>query len=179
MKKIYILLMHTNTMPARLIKTITRYEYSHVAISLDESCETLYSFGRRRWNSVLDAGFSVETKTGEFFKYFNKTKCKIYEVEITDEQYDAVLDIIKYMENNEHTFKYDFCGIVIRFFNIPITFKNRYVCSYFVADVLQKAKVHKFNKKACLIKPKDFDGIKGFNEIYKGSYLKYSKRKAI
>lgn len=37
MKKIYILLMHTNTMPARLIRAITRYEYSHVAISLDES----------------------------------------------------------------------------------------------------------------------------------------------
>ena len=43
MKKIYILLMHTNTIPANLVKFITNYKYSHVALSLDKSCDTLYS----------------------------------------------------------------------------------------------------------------------------------------
>lgn len=44
MKKIYILLMHTNTIPAKIIKFVTRYEYSHVGISLEKNCNTIYSF---------------------------------------------------------------------------------------------------------------------------------------
>ena len=42
--KIYIIQMHTYTIPSRLIKRITNYEYSHIAISLDRNCNTIYSF---------------------------------------------------------------------------------------------------------------------------------------
>ena len=38
MKKIYILLMHTNTKPSKFVKLMTKYEYSHVAISLEKEC---------------------------------------------------------------------------------------------------------------------------------------------
>ena len=40
--------MHTYTIPSRLIKRITNYEYSHIAISLDRNCNTIYSFGRKK-----------------------------------------------------------------------------------------------------------------------------------
>ena len=32
MKKIYILLMHTKTIPSKIVRFFTRYKYSHVAI---------------------------------------------------------------------------------------------------------------------------------------------------
>ena len=88
MKKIYILLMHTHTIPAKIIKTVTNYEYSHVGICLDKDCSAIYSFGRRHLHFIFDAGFLIEYKDGDFFKTFNKTKCKIYEVKVTDKQYD-------------------------------------------------------------------------------------------
>ena len=173
MKKIYVLLMHTKTIPARFIKFITRYEYSHVAISLDKTCETIYSFGRKKVNSILDSGFSIEKKEGEFFKKFNKTRCKIYELEISDEKYENLKEVLKEMELNIDTYKYDFLGIVVRFFKIPVTFKNKYVCSYFVASVLEKSNICKFDKEVCFIKPKDFENIKGMKEIYIGEYKLY------
>lgn len=71
--------------------------------------------------------------------------------------------------------KYDFLGIALRFFHIPITFKNKYVCSYFVADVLERANIYKFNKKTCFIRPKDFENLQGFNQIYEGKYKEYIK----
>lgn len=40
-KKIYIIQMHTHTMPARIIKLATRYEYSHIAISLTADCSNI------------------------------------------------------------------------------------------------------------------------------------------
>ena len=59
MKKIYIILMHTKTLPSKLVKAFTRYNYSHVAISLDPTCYETFSFGRKKVNNILDGGFSV------------------------------------------------------------------------------------------------------------------------
>ena len=87
MKKIYILLMHTKTIPSKIVRFFTRYKYSHVAMSLDKSCEVTYSFGRRKLNSILNGGFNILNKEGEFFKKFNRTECKIYEVDVTEEHY--------------------------------------------------------------------------------------------
>lgn len=173
MKKIYVLLMHTNTMPAKIVKAFTRYEYSHVAISLDKSCNTLYSFGRKQVHSIIDGGFSIENKNGEFFKIFDKTKCRIFEVKISDKQYIKLCSIIEYMKEHSEEYKYDFLGIAFRFFKLPVTFKKKYVCSYFVAYVLQKCDIYSFNKKTCFVKPQDFESLNGFNEIYRGVFKAY------
>lgn len=42
MKKIYLILMHTYTIPSRLVRLFTRYEYSHVGISLEKECNKIY-----------------------------------------------------------------------------------------------------------------------------------------
>ncbi len=124
MKKIYILLMHTKTIPSKIVRFFTRYKYSHVVISLDKSCEVTYSFGRRRLNSILNGGFNILNKEGEFFKKFNRTECKIYEVDVTEEQYKKVVDIIEDMIKEQDKYKYDFIGIIPRFFGIPITLES-------------------------------------------------------
>ena len=174
MKKIYILLMHTKTIPSKLVKLFTRYEYSHVAISLDKTCYTTYSFGRRSLYNILNGGFSIQEKDGKFFNKFNKTVCKIYELEVTEKQYEDVKKIISHMEENVDIYKYDFLGIVPRFFKIPVEFKNKFVCSYFVARVLDKANICKFDKNISLVVPKDFENIQGAKEVYNGNYLKYN-----
>ncbi len=171
--KIYVLLMHTNTMPSRLIKLATRSEYSHVGLSLDKSCKEIYSFGRKTIREIWNAGFTIDEKDGEFFKVFNKTKCKIYEVEVTEKQYQEVKEILEEMKKNSKIYKYDFLCLIPRFFGIPMKRKNRYVCSYFVAEVLSKVNVYDFKKDTCLVIPKDFEHIKKFREIYQGSYILY------
>lgn len=174
MKKIYILLMHTNTIPSKLIKIFTRYPYSHVGISLEKDCNKIYSFGRKNVNSIFDGGFSIEDKTGEFFTKFNKTTCRIYETLITDIQYERLVDILNDIIENKEKYKYDFLGIIPRYFGIPIRIKNYYVCSYFIASLLEDSKIYSFDKKTCMVIPRDFEGMSGFHEIYRGSYRKYN-----
>ena len=173
MKKIYILLMHTNTRPSKFIKLMTWYKYSHVAISLERECSTIYSFGRRNPRSIKNSGFSKQRKDGEFFKIFNKTKCKIYEIEVEENKYNNLKQILENMEANANIYKYYYLGVALRYLYIPMIFKNKYVCSYFVADLLQKAEICNFDKKAYFMKPKDFENIKGLNEIYVGDYCLY------
>lgn len=173
MKKIYILLMHTNTVPSKLIRFFTNYQFSHVGISLEPDCNLIYSFGRKTLHSILNCGFTIESKNGEFFTSFNKTICKIYEVEVTERQYNQVKDIFYYMNQNKEIYKYDFLGIILRYFKIPIQIKNKYVCSYFVASVLEQANIYQFQKKTCMVVPKDFEKIPTFREIYDGIYNTY------
>lgn len=173
MRKIYILLMHTNTIPSKIVKLFTKYEYSHVAISLTEDCYTTYSFGRKSLYNILNGGLSIQNKDGKFFKRFNKTRCKIYELKVTDEQYETVEKILRDMKKNIDNYKYDFLGIIPRWFGIPVTFRNKFVCSHFVAYVLEKARICNFGKEQCLVIPKNFENLSGLKEIYSGSYSTY------
>lgn len=173
MKKIYLLLMHTYTIPSKIVKLFTGYKYSHVAISLDADCNIVYSFGRRTVNSAFDGGFCIESKNGPFFNKFNRTICKIYEVQVTEDQYENIKNMLNDMKNNIDSYKYDYLGAVFRFLGLSITFKNKFVCSYFIAYLLQKNDIYAFNKQIYFLKPKDFEMLKGFTEIYSGKYLEY------
>ena len=77
------------------------------------------------------------------------------------------------MKKNKDIYGYDYLGIILRYLRIPITFKNKYVCSYFVADLLQEVNVCNFDKKVCFVKPRDFENINGLNLIYNGDYALY------
>ena len=170
-KKIYIIQMNTKTIPSRIISLFTLYKYSHVALSFNRNCDITYSFGRKKLYSIFNGGFIMESKNGKFFNKFNNTDCKIYEINITNKQYRDLVRIINYVKKNNSIYGYDYLGIILRCLGIKISFKNKYVCSYFVAQLLEETNIYNFNKETFLVKPKDFDNI--FNLIYTGKYLLY------
>ncbi|MDO4608766.1 MAG: hypothetical protein Q4B40_06215 [Clostridia bacterium] len=169
-QKIYIIQMHTKTIPSRFVKLVTRYEYSHVAIALTKDCDEIYSFGRRSAINILNGGFVKEHKNGDFFKRFNNTYCRIYELDVTNEQYLKIKNQLLLMEQNPEKYKYDFIGIFLRAIKLHISFKNKYVCSTFVAYILQQSGAYNFSKEIHHIKPIDFENIIGAKEVYSGEY---------
>ena len=168
MKDIYILQMHTGTIPSIIIKLFTRYKYSHVLISLDDSFKKMFSFGRKQLFNPLNGGLVIEDIDGEFFTYFNKTKCRIYKLTVSDKQYNKLTNILNDFETNINSYKYDFLGIIFKCFYLPITRENHYVCSQFVAEVLNKADIYNFDKPNSLVKPKDFESISNTEKIFSG-----------
>ena len=129
---------------------------------------------KKKFNSILNGGFSIEHKAGDFFNKFNKTTCRIYEVNITEKQYEEVKNILYNMKKNTEKYKYDYLGIIPRYFGIPLTKKDCYVCSYFIASLLEETKIYIFGKNTCMVIPKDFENIKEFNQIYQESYKLYN-----
>ena len=173
MKKIYIILMDTKTIPSRLVSLFTLYRYGHVAISFNKKCDVIYSFGRRNLYWIFNGGFVVENKDGDFFKKFSNTRCKISEVDVNEKQYSDLVNIVNDMYRNRNIYRYDYLGMILRYLGINITFKNKYVCSYFVAELLENARICSFDKKTFNVKPKDFEKIDGLNLIYTGKYLMF------
>lgn len=173
MKKVYIIQMDTKTFIGKIVSLFTMYKYSHVAISFNKNCDVTYSFGRKNIYSIFNGGFIIENKNGKFFKRFKNTKCRVYEIEVTNRQYRDLVKIIKYMKKNKNIYGYDYLGIILRYLRIPVTFKNKYVCSYFIAQLLEEANVYNFDKETFFVSPKDFENVDSFNLIYTGKYAMY------
>lgn len=95
---------------------------------------------------------------------------------VSEEQFKAVNEILDDMKLNAINYKYDFIGIILRYLGITFVRKNKYICCYFVADVLERSQIYKFNKKVCFIKPEDFENIKISKKIYSGFYCLYKEK---
>lgn len=170
---IYILLMHTGTILDRTIRVLTRYPYSHVALSLDDTYEKFYSFGRKKVYSIFYGGFVNYGMNATFFKRFKNTKVKVLKLKVTRKQYDKLKSILNNFETNSELYKYDVKGLLIRYFKKKEYDRDKYyVCSVFVADVLKKAKIYEFDKPVDMVKADDFANIPNTEIIYEGKLRK-------
>lgn len=167
-KKIYILQVHTGTIPSKIVKIFTRYQYSHVLLSPDDSFKKMYSFGRRTISNPLNGGFIIESYDGIFFSKYNKTKCRLYELKINEIQYLDLINILKEYEKEPLKYNYDFIGAIARTLHINVRRKNHYVCSQFVAEVIEMSKIYKFNKPTQFVKPIDFENLPNCEVIHDG-----------
>ena len=170
--------MSSRTIPDTVIRKITGYKYGHSALSLSIDCKNLYSFGRRKVHSILNGGFTIERQDGLFYTFFNETTCTIYELEVTDEQYMKLHAVLDQMVYRMSTYNYDYLGIILRYFHLPVSFKKRFVCSSFIARLLKMTGIYEFDKPDFYVRPSDLRTIPGLKEIYTGKYRDYSPETA-
>lgn len=173
-RKIYIVLSQTGTCFSRAIKFYTRYNYNHTSIALDKELKELYSFGRRTLRLPLPAGFVHEDKDSGIFKIYKNTTCRVYELDVTEEEYDMVKDIIDNFKKEGIKYKYSVLGIIAIMLHIPYNRKYHYVCSQFVAHVLKEGKIVEFDKDTSLVKPEDFDNLDIGQVVYSGLLSNYA-----
>ena len=104
MKKVYIVLAHTGTILSRIIRMWTGDEYTHASIALDEELNEMYSFGRKNAYIAFIGGFVREGIKFGTFKRFYKSEIGVYELEVTDEQYDKVCETIKNIKEHKDNY---------------------------------------------------------------------------
>ncbi len=178
-KKIYVILTQTGTIPARIIKLITKAPYNHTSITCDEELYDIYSFCRKFKRTPLPAGFVNETEIG-VFEMFRLVPCEVYAFDVTDEQYDTYQNLIDNFKRKSKIYAYNVLGLFALGFGIPVHRKNHYICSQFVAEILTECGVAKFHKDLCLVKPDDFRYLKNARLVYKGDLNQLSEvKKAI
>lgn len=165
MKKIYILLTATGTVFAKTIRLYNHTKYSHASISLDKNCNKMYSFGRTYVNNPFIGSFQEEQKNKNVFGKFSNIPCELLEINVTDEQYEQVKEIIKSMEGK----KYNKLGLLCRLLHIPLERKSKYFCSEFVAYTLKESNIYDFHKPLNFVDPHEFANIPIAKTIYTGN----------
>lgn len=179
MSKIYILLTYSGSLLSKFINIYTREPYSHVSVSLDKNLNELYSFGRLRPKNPLFAGFVKEDVENGTYSRFPKTRCALYSLEITEEQFKKVTEEIERFKNNRERYGYNLIGLLGVILNKPIERENNYFCSQFVSTVLKSGGIKLIDKPSGLIEPKDFRYCKELTLIYEGPLKTYSRQEEL
>ncbi|MBQ8824235.1 MAG: hypothetical protein IJZ64_03290 [Ruminococcus sp.] len=175
---IFILLMQTGTMPARLIRFFTKKPYNHASIATDLTLDEMYSFCRTYTRFPLPATFNQEiVEKGTLGKYF-VIPCEIYAIPV---EHNVKLEFQKNLEHfkkNRYMFSYNILGMITTFFQIQWSRTNKLHCSQFVATLLQQSGVH-LNKSVSLHTPEDLRHLPDAKLIYRGElnhfYHTYAK----
>ena len=169
MKKVYIILSRTDTTPSRFVKLATGSQFTHSSIALVPCKHKLYSFARRRMHNIFVAGFLHEDVDAFVFGKYPESPCAVYELEVSDEAYGKMADMIKCFEKRYSKYKYSFVGAAASQFGIRRKLKYKYTCSQFVAAVLSRAEAISLPKHPSLMKPMDFTKIDGMKLLYSGT----------
>lgn len=177
MRKIYLVMSQTGTILSKTIKFFTGKEYNHISISLDENLDCMYSFGRKYPSVPFIGVFVVEGIDRGTFEKFSETKCKVIEVQLTDEQYELLCLNIGKMLCDREKYRYNILGLFLALFNIEIHSHTKFYCSEFVRYILDESGVD-VSMVPTIAHPVDFEELGG-KEIYKGLMKKYPVNRPI
>lgn len=173
-ESIYIMLSRTNTLLGNMIRAGLGVSYNHCSLSLDESLETIYSFGRKELRNVFLAGFVQESKSNGFFRVHDTSDIVVIRMPVNPQEKERLCEIIADFQADKDLYGYSLLGLIYCYFGIPVKRKNKYFCSQFVTEVLQQAGIEVFDKPATLVRPHDFLDLPSTNYIYRGQIKNYS-----
>lgn len=175
MKTIYVVITYTGTILSKIIKMYTKSEFSHVSISMDLDLQQMYSFGRLNPYNPIIGGFVHEYINKGTFKRFYKTKAKICALQVTDEQYKNMQEIINKIEREKDNYTFNVIGLFAAGFHKKIGKEHSFYCAEFVKYVIEESGVD-LNLPE-IIKPEDFKHVQEFETIYTGLLRKYKPSK--
>lgn len=171
MKEIYIVLTHTGTILSRIVRFYTKKKYTHVSIGLDSELKQLYSFGRLNPNNAFVGGFVHEELNKGTFAKFKNTMGAIYSLNVTDEQYNSIVETIENVKQNKGKYKFNVIGLFLVSINKKYQKPDTFYCAEFVKYILETS----LNKKILpeIIKPMDFLELDNIELVYEGVFSKY------
>jgi hypothetical protein len=172
-ENIFVLLTDTGTLFTRLIKGFTGAPYNHASIVLDENMEEVFSFGRKRANNPLIAGFVKEDVYEGTFRQFPDTRCALLRIAVTGEQRANVIKIVREFEKNEHLYSYNLIGLVGVLLDWDLRTTHSYFCSQFVAETMRQSGIPVCNRPSTLVTPNDFLNHNQFHVVYEGLLYDY------
>ena len=97
---LYVALIKAHTGLGGIARKLTKYEYTHVALCLEDSFEEFITFSRRRHFVPMDAGFMRETRACYAFGQHTSFKTKIFRLPVAPQHYAKILRLIALMEND-------------------------------------------------------------------------------
>lgn len=162
-KKVFILLIRYPGFFADAMVNYFQFGYTHVTIGLEEDMNTFYSFMRK--------GF-VEEKVTRYLKPGREPfPCALYELSVSRKTYRRVKQLLNSYIARKKFLRYTHFTLVFAFLGIPWKLHNRYFCSQFVAEVLQRSRAAFIPKNSAKCFARDFDRLPETRKVFTGDLL--------
>lgn len=134
-KTISILFSTYTDFVSRLIGLMSGWDCTHVSISLDDKDEYFYAFNTKGFRKEYPRKHKKRTKENTCIK-----------LEVSNQQYKTIKNTIRKFERKREKYTYNYWGVILSLFRLKHSSKNKYFCSEFMAELLEKAKVLKLKK---------------------------------
>ena len=120
---------------------------------------------------LFGGGFVHECTSRGTFKRFYKTKAKIIVLDVTDEQYKQLEDLIMRMKRNRKELRFNILGLFAIYFNKKIRRPKHFYCAEFIKYATEKSQID-LNLPE-LVRPDNFKELDGATVVYKGLLKEY------
>lgn len=148
MKKITVLLTKCNDPTSTFIYFMSGWRgYTHASLGLQDKPEHYFSFNKR--------GFCRETLEKHRRRGVTHSCC--YVLLIPDEAYYAIEAQLQLFQDNAKDYHYTTLGMMCALLQIRIKLRNAYVCSQFVAKLLQLVPNLCDKRDSCIYCPNQLD----------------------
>lgn len=141
---IYVILVKALTGLGKLGRKINKYEYTHIAVSLDEQLRDFVTFSRRLHCAPFDAGFMHEKVEHYAFGTHKKVKIKIFKVPVSDmEKIKAYIQKIE--KDKEYLF--NIYSMITMFVLHGFRIYKAHNCMSFVGKILELTETVKLDRR--------------------------------
>ncbi|WP_127529272.1 hypothetical protein [Paenibacillus kobensis] len=172
MPYIYISLIKTDSMIGKFVSYLKKDEVTHASIALDENLDELYGFGRK-WNWYPFKGcFRRESYSEGYYGHFKTLPGVVLQLNITSNQYALVSQILNDFIMNSDQYYYSITKLLSNIIDVEIKDSRGFICSEFVAYILQEAGIVKFDRPLNLIRPQMLLKLPA-NRVYQGDLKRY------
>ena len=168
MKQVYLLLSRTGTATSKMVYFVTHGAYTHTSLALTPRTDEFYSYARRRLYNFLIGGVMKENLHTFVFARFPESQCVLFEIDVTDEDYERIKAQIDFCMDNYDRATYSFAGAALTPLGIKWQRKLKFTCSQFVATCLDRAEGITLPKHSSLMRPHDFLKLEGMRKIFEG-----------
>lgn len=167
MKNIYILLLYLPSGFGRLTQKVTKYQYTHVALSLDDNYTHFYAFSRLRAKTPPISGYIEEKRIyytlGENIPIYTK----IFKVPVSEDGYKRMLSFMKEVKEDSEMMYNLINMLLIPWFGGHPVYKA-FHCGEFIARAIQQAGIT-LHKPYYKYTPKLFNELLAPYFIYEGT----------
>ncbi|MBE6153836.1 MAG: hypothetical protein E7166_06410 [Firmicutes bacterium] len=170
---IYVVLVKALTGLGKLARLTGNYEYTHIAVCLDEKLDKFYTFSRKKHYSPFDCGYMVETLDCYAFGKHQEVKLKVFKVPVSKTNKNK---IEKYIENisNDSEYVFNFFSMITMTMLHGFKIYKAHNCMSFVSKVVELTDSVDMSKEYYKYNIKDIDNLLS-KYFYKEAYFKKIK----
>ena len=171
MKRIYIMLSKSNTVLATCIRKISRTEFSHSSLALDDNLSEMYSFARVKDNNPFVGRFIPEYLDKGILKKYEHIGCLVFMKEVTDEEYSKIVEYIDSIKMSDKEYKFNILGLICCGLNKPYERKHKLCCSQFVSKAISCVHDIELPRHPMSMHPNNFRVARGLRLVYSGPIM--------
>lgn len=163
---VFIILQHSGTPVANVIKTFTKDEFSHACISFDSKLSKIYSFGNKKLNT-LDPGFVIKKGPKDPFYKKRKTYYSVYVMYVNKSSYNKMKEKLNFFIDNKDSLKYDIINLFSCWIGRPSEKSEKYFCSKFVMTIISAGQ--SIEKVPSLYRPQELSELDDITLVNHGT----------